>query len=159
MLDLLRTQARGAPYLGHAGGRLDSLVLFADRGAVSNQETLQRMKIDPASLPLAHLPPTTDGASALAAVQTAIEQQPERPAAVFVEGADLLVEDPCKSQVVTPFVVGLRHIAEHYSLAIILSVGAPKARPQEQYQLQRDRVYGSQAWSRLCNTVLVLNPT
>ena len=43
--------------------------------------------------------------------------------------------------------------------AIVLSVGAPKARPQEQYALQRDRVYGSQAWSRLSNTVLVLSIT
>ena len=42
------------------------------------------------------------------------------PAVVFIEGADLLVEDPCKTQIVTPFVAGLRQIAEHYSLAIIV---------------------------------------
>ncbi len=158
-LDLLRMQARRAPYLGHPGAGLEFLVLFADRGAVSNRETLERMKIDPATLPLDHLPPTTDGAAALQAVREAVERCPECPAVVFVEGADLLVEDPCKTQVVTPFVVGLRQLAEHYSLAIILSVGAPKSRPQEQYQLKRDQVFGSQAWSRLCNTVLVLTTT
>jgi hypothetical protein len=78
---------------------------------------------------------------------------------VFIEGADLLVEDPCKSQIVMPFVVGLRRIAEHYSLAIILSVGAPKSRPQDQYALKRDQVFGSQAWARMADTVLVLNIT
>ena len=159
MLDLLRTQIRGGPVSEALGGRLDFLVLFADRGAVSNQETLQRMRIDPVTVPMDHLPPTTDGTAALRAVVRAIERQPDRPAVVFIEGADLLVEDPCKSQVVMPFVVGLRHLAEHYSLAIVLSVGAPKSRPQEQYQLKRDQVFGSQAWSRMANTVLVLTAT
>ena len=161
LLDLLRTQARpGGRYFGHTGAQLDFLILFADRGAVSNTETLQRMRIDPVTLPVAHLPATTGEAQALRVIRDVLERQKEIPAVVFLEGADLLVEDPCKSQVVTPFVVGLRQLAEHYAIAIVLSVGAPKARPQEQYALQRDRVYGSQASrSRLANTVLVLSIT
>jgi hypothetical protein len=159
ILDLLRTQARGGRYLGHASGQLDFLVLFADRGAVSNAETLARMRIDPHTIPIDHLPPTANGEEAVRAILTAIERQPELPAVVFVEGADLLVEDPNKSPIVTAFVVGLRQIAEHYAIAIVLSVGSPKARPHEQYALKRDQVYGSQAWSRLANTVLVLSVT
>jgi hypothetical protein len=159
LLDLLRTQMRGGRYLGHSGNQLDYLVLFADRGAVSNRETLERMKIDPQTMPIDHLPPTASGEAALQAILAAIERQPDLPAVVFIEGADLLVEDASKTHVVTPFVVGLRHIAEHYQLAAVLSVGSPKSRPHEQYALKRDQVFGSQAWSRLANTVLVLTVT
>ncbi|MBA3890644.1 MAG: bifunctional DNA primase/polymerase, partial [Gemmatimonadaceae bacterium] len=50
MLDLLQQQERGGRYLGHVGQRLDYLVVFADRGKVSNDETLARMRIVPGSL-------------------------------------------------------------------------------------------------------------
>jgi AAA domain len=39
VLDLLQAQALGALFLGHVGARLEFLVLFADRGAVSNAQT------------------------------------------------------------------------------------------------------------------------
>ena len=159
MLDLLQAQRRGSPFLGHAGAREAFLVLFADRGTVSNQQTLERMGIDPATFPLGHLPPTTDGAAAVQAIQQAIEAAPALPTVVFVEGADLLVEDPIKAQIVTPFIVALRHLARCSSLAVVPGVGAPKARPHEQYTLKRDQVFGSQAWSRLCDTILVLSIT
>jgi hypothetical protein len=157
MLDLLETQARGDHYLGHRGAGLPFLVAFADRGAVSNTETLARMRIDPAALPIVHLPATTTGAAAVEAIAQAVEARETLPAALFIEGADLLVEDPHKPQIVTPFVVALRALAERYAIAIVLSVGAPKARPNEQYALKRDQVYGSQAWARLSNTVAVLS--
>ncbi len=71
----------------------------------------------------------------------------------------MLVEDPSKPQVVSPFMGALQRIAEHYSLALILSVGAPKAKPHEQYALKRDQVYGSQVWARTACDVLVLSIT
>jgi hypothetical protein len=159
MLALLRAQRRGESYLGHVGRRHDFLVLFADRGTVSNTETLQRLEINPATLPLAHLPPTASSPAALQAIHAAIEAQEDLPAAVFVEGADLLVEDASKTSFVTSFVTGLRALAEHYAIAVVLSVGSPKARPKEQYIFKRDQVFGSQAWSRLADTVCVLSVT
>ena len=159
ILDVLPTQARGGAYLGHVGARLDFLVIFADRGTVSNTETLARMRIVPGSLPMAHIPPIANGPLAVAAILTAVEAQDELPAVVFVEGADMLVEDASKTHVVAVFMGALRQIAEHYSLAVILSVGAPKAKPHEQYALKRDQVFGSQAWARLANDVLVMSIT
>jgi hypothetical protein len=159
MLDALQRQAHGEVVLGHVGGRYDFLVVFADRGKVSNDETLARMRIAPGSLPMAHVPPVPCAKQAVAAVVAAIEAQDPLPAVVFIEGADLLVEDACKTQIVAPFMAALRAVAEHYHLAVVLSVGAPKVKPQEQYALKRDQVFGSQAWSRLANDVLVLSIT
>jgi hypothetical protein len=157
MLDVLQTQARGGLVLGHVGGRHDYLVVFADRGKVSNDETLERMRITPGSLPMAHIPPLPNGLQSAAAIVAAVEATDPLPAVVFVEGADMLVEDPNKAQLVAPFMGALRRVAEHYALAIVLSVGAPKSRPHEQYTLARDRVFGSQVWARLANDVLVLS--
>jgi len=159
VLALLEQQARGGIYLGHVGSRLDFLVIFADRGKVSNDETLERMRITPGSLTMAHIPPVANGQQAVTAILHAIETQDDLPAVVFLEGADMLVEDASKTQVVSPFMGALRRIAEHYSLAMILSVGAPKAKPHEQYTLKRDQVFGSQAWARLANDVLVMSIT
>ncbi|HXG57071.1 MAG TPA: AAA family ATPase [Vicinamibacterales bacterium] len=159
MLDLLQQAKRGGRFLGHVGARLDYLVVFADRGCVSNTETLERMGIAPGSLSMAHVPPNAHGGRSATAIIAAIEAQDPLPAVVFIEGADMLVEDASKTQIVAPFMGALRRIAEHYSLAVVLSVGAPKAKPHEQYALKRDQVFGSQAWARLANDVLVLSIT
>lgn len=157
MVDLLRRQRRGEMFLGHVGRRHDYLVIFADRGAVSNRETFARMGIDPATCPVAHIHGVPHGPTSMTGIITAIEAQEELPAVVFVEGADMLVEDASKPAIVTAFLDGLLRLAEHYGLAVILSVGAGKARPTEQYALQRDRVFGSIMWTRRADTVCVLS--
>jgi hypothetical protein len=157
VLDLLVSQRRGASYLGHVGQRHDFLILFADRGANSNGETLERLRIDPTDVPIRHLPATSNAGAALRAIQDAIEAQDDLPQAAFIEGVDLLVEDASKSGIVVPFVTRMRAIAEYYNIAIVMSVGSPKMKPGEGYTLSRDRVFGSQSWSRLCDTVAVLS--
>ena len=78
------------------------------------------------------------------------------PAVVFVEGCDMLVEDAGKMQVVTPFIAGLREIAEHYHISIIGSVGSPKMRIGEGYASGRDKIFGTIAWSRKAETVVLI---
>lgn len=156
ILDLLQSQARGGTYLGHVGGRADFLTVFADRGTHSNVMTLERMAIDPRTIAIEHIP-VCWGADAVARIQQAVERHPEIPGAVFVEGGDMLVEDPCKPQIVAPFMKGLRDLAEHYHCAVIVSVGAPKARPNEQYTLKRDRILGTVIWARMADTVLIMS--
>jgi len=75
---------------------------------------------------------------------------------VFVEGADTLVSDAAKTQVVAPFLSALQKIAEHYHIAFVLSVGAPKSKPREQHTLKRDRIFGSQIWPRMADTIVTL---
>ncbi|MCC7034018.1 MAG: AAA family ATPase [Acidobacteria bacterium] len=159
ILDLLRRARRGETFLGHVGRRHDFLVIFADRGTVSNTETFQRMGIDPATFPVTHIDGVPHAATSAARILAAIEACEELPAAVFIEGADMLVEDPSKPAVVTAFMAALLKIAEHYGLAIILSVGAGKAKPKEGYALKRDQLFGSIMWSRRSDTVLVLTIT
>jgi hypothetical protein len=85
-----------------------------------------------------------------------IEAQSPLPQIVFVEGADALVSDAAKTQVVAPFLSALQKIARHYHIAIVLSVGAPKSKPREQHTLKRDRIFGSQIWPRMADTIATL---
>jgi Arc/MetJ-type ribon-helix-helix transcriptional regulator len=155
-VDLLEKQQRGESFLGHEGARLPFLLLFADRGDLSNQETLERMGLLNANLPMDHLP-VCWGIDAASAILNKIEDRATLPAVVFVEGADILVENASKTEVVAPFLGHLQKIAAHYHIALILSVGAPKSKPREQHTLKRDRVFGSQIWPRMSEDILTLS--
>ena len=156
MVSLLDAQRREELYLGHPGAGLPYLIIFADRGPLSNQETFLRMHLDPAHVPHTHMP-VCWGPTAAQHILTAIEARfPRLPAVVFVEGADMLLEDPNHTADVAPFLSTLQGIAAHYHLALILSTGAAKSRPKDEYRLKRDRIFGSQVWARMADTVAVL---
>jgi hypothetical protein len=155
-VDLLKTQRERGTFLGHVGAGLPFLMVCADRGALSNQETLMRMGIEPGTFPIEYIP-VCWGHEAIQAILEKIEEQPTLPAVVFVEGGDTLIEDAAKTQVVAPFVNVLTKVAEHYHIAIILSLGAPKSKAGEQHTLKRDRIFGSQIWGRLTETVALMS--
>jgi hypothetical protein len=89
MLPLLEAQAQGS--LGHEGAGLPYLLVFADRGSIANAETFESLGLH--GLPTAQIP-VCWGPRAAQHILRAIERQPVLPGAVFIEGADLLVEDP-----------------------------------------------------------------
>ena len=74
-----------------------------------------------------------------------------------LQGAGGLISDPNKSQVVAPFLEHMKQIVEHYHMAIIISAGASKVRAKDQYTLKRDRLFGSQMWSRMTDDVLIVS--
>lgn len=156
VVDLLEAQSRCDRVFGHLGAGLPFLLVFADRGQLANEETLERLGLLDRNMPIAHIE-VTWGAAAVKSIQDEIEVQPHLPAVVFIEGADMLVEDPNKAQIVSPFLKALQALAAHYHIAIILSVGAPKSKPKEQHSLKRDRVFGSQMWPRMSDTIVTLS--
>lgn len=156
IVDVLDRQTRRETVFGHEGAGLPYLIIFADRGGFQNAETFKRMRLDGDRVPHTHLRPVF-GVEAAVRICHAIEAQPVVPGVVFVEGADTLVEDPNRPAMVTAFMSALQKIAEHYHVALVLSVGAPKTKPNEQYALKRDRVYGSQLWPRMSATIIILS--
>ena len=51
---------------------------------------------------------------------------------------------------------GLKTIAAYYHVGIIASVGSSKARPGADYTAQRDKIFGSIAWSRTSETIVLI---
>jgi hypothetical protein len=156
MVPILLGQWEGKAFFGHAGAGLRPLVLFADRGKLSNEETLLRLGLKDASLPISHLGEGLDK-DALIEILKAIERWNPLPQVVFVEGADTLVTKATDGAVVSRFMKGIEMIAEHYHISFILSVGAPKSKPKDQHTLVRDRVFGSEKWVRKADMVLSLS--
>jgi len=68
----------------------------------------------------------------------------------------MLIDDANKKSVVSPFMRQLQETAAHFHIALICSVGAPKTKRGEDYAAKRDKLSGSEAWGRNCETVCVL---
>lgn len=155
MVDLLEAQAKRESYLSHSTYGLPYLIIMADRGTFAHLRTANRMRFDPEAIPIGFMPSVT-GAAALREILREIEKRDVLPAVVFVEGADMLAENASKMEMVVPFVDGLQKIAAHYHIAIICSVGSPKMRKGEGYVSKRDGIFGTVAWSRKTETIMVL---
>ena len=153
-LDLLYEQSKGGEIWGHGSARRPYLVFSLDRGKFSHHRTMDRMGYELDEIPVRFLPPAVKDGVAVKAILDHIESEPVMPQVVFVEGADMLVADANKGQFVVPFMGALQKIAEHYHIAFILSVGAPKMRIGEGYTAKRDSMLGSEKWSRMSETVV-----
>ena len=153
MAPLLLEQWQGKTIFGHVGARLRPLVIFADRGELSNEETLRRLGLSNSSLPICHLSDAVDDL-AIHEILKMIEGQSPLPEVVYIEGADELVSKPLEGAIVSRFMNGLKKISGHYHISFILSVGAPKSKPKDQHALIRDRVFGSEKWVRKSDMIL-----
>jgi hypothetical protein len=75
---------------------------------------------------------------------------------LFIEGLDLATEDAGKMEAVSRTLKSLLHVAQHFHVAIIGSVGCPKMKPKDRYASLRDTVFGSAAWARKVETIMTL---
>jgi hypothetical protein len=155
MMDLLQAQLKKERFLGHETYGLPYLVVMADRGIRAFRRTMKRMGIDYTQIPTERLRMVRD-AGAIWAILRKIEECNPRPAIVFVEGADMLVKDASKMEIVTPFMDALQRIAFHYHIAFVVSVGSPKQKVGENYVAKRDQVIGTIAWGRMADTIVVM---
>lgn len=155
MLDICIVQLHGGKLFEHETHQLRYVILTFDRGQESNTRTLWRMGYTQEAIPMKFLHPVYDSAAAQEII-TKIEEMDPLPQLVFIEGIDMLVSDPMKPQIVTPFMHEMQQIATHFHIALIGSAGAPKTKPGEGYAAKRDTVFGSGMWTRLCETVVTL---
>jgi hypothetical protein len=155
MMQLLLAQTNREPFLNHTTTGRPYLILMADRGEASHQRTMRRMRMETENIPIKFLAPQM-GLAALQEIVNGIEETNPLPEIVFIEGCDMLVEDANKKQIVGPFMGALQRIATHFHLAIVGSVGAPKCKAGEGYIAKRDNISGTEAWSRLAETVVLL---
>jgi hypothetical protein len=152
MIQLLLTQRDGGGVFNHQTSGLPFIVVMGDRSRNATLRTIERMKFDPNRIPKEVL--HSDGSAGVRELKEIIERCNPIPAVVFVEGADLIVEDPFSPKAVAPFIRQLQRLAEHYHIAVVLSLGTPKMRPSEKYASLREQIYGTIAWGRMTETVI-----
>jgi hypothetical protein len=151
-LDMLEKQARGEKFYGRETYQLPYHVVLADRSRRGLRRTMKRMHIDLDSLPHSKFNSIGDIAST---VERVIVNTKPMPAAVFIEGIDLL-GDSTKSVDVATLLRSLSRLAEHYFVAIIGSTGSPKVKGKDGYKSAREMFIGSGAWGRLVETMILI---
>jgi len=156
MLQLLIAQALKVPFYGHDTYGRTFLMLGADRGEDAHRRTMERMNLSLASVPFKPLPLAWDLGAAQAIVDQ-IEATDPLPEIVFIEGVDMLVTDVNNIKAVAYFVHALQKIAQHYRVAVIGSLGSPKAKEGHGYTATRDNLLGSSGWGRTVETVALLS--
>lgn len=155
MLDLCDKQKNKSLFYGHETFGRKYLVLMLDRGKGSHERTMRRMGFKENQIPIKFLSACVDGDASQQIIRRIEEEEPV-PELVFVEGMDMLVSDPNALEVVMPFMHEMQKIAEHFHLALVGSVGAPKTKPKEGYVAKRDTIFGSAVWSRMSETVVTM---
>jgi len=155
MLDLCVKQKNGDSFYGHGTFGRPYLVLMLDRGKDSHTRTMRRLGFNESQVPIKFLNAAVDG-EASQQIINAVEKTVPMPEVVFVEGMDMLVSDPNALEVVMPFMHEMQQIAQHFHIAVIGSVGAPKTKPKDGYAAKRDTIFGSAVWSRMSETIVTL---
>lgn len=155
IFDMLHKQKQGYPVLEHRTFGRHFHVLAYDRGQNAFSRTMRRLNLLPSDIPTTPLP-LAFGVAAVQNIITEIEKMNPIPNVIFIEGLDMLIDDANKKSTVSPFMRQLQETAAHFHIALICSVGAPKAKRGEDYAAKRDKISGSEAWGRNCETVCVL---
>ncbi len=155
IFELLHKQKQGYEVLGHKTFKRLFQVLAYDRGKNAFKRTMKRLNLLASDIPNTPLP-LAFGTAAVQGIIDQIEKMTPTPSIIFIEGLDMLLDDANKKAVVAPFMRHLQDVAAHFHIALIGSVGAPKSKRGEDYAAKRDKLSGSEAWGRNCETVCVL---
>jgi len=155
IFEMLHKQKQGYPVLEHRTFGRVFQVLAYDRGRNAFTRTMRRLNLLPSDIPTTALP-LAFGTEAVQTIINEIEKMNPIPSVIFIEGLDMLIDDANKKSVVSPFMRQLQETAAHFHIALICSVGAPKTKRGEDYAAKRDKLSGSEAWGRNCETVCVL---
>jgi hypothetical protein len=155
VFEMLHKQQQGYEVLGHKTRKLSFHVLAYDRGKNAFERTMRRLNMSERDIPTTPLK-LAFGADAVQGIVNQIEKMSPTPNVIFIEGLDMLLEDSNKKSIVSPFMRQLQEAAAHFHIALIGSVGAPKTKRGEGYAATRDKLSGSEAWGRNCETVVVI---
>ena len=155
IFEMLHKQKQGWDIHGHKTRKYNFHVLAYDRGKNAFTRTMRRLRLNPSDVPTTPLP-LAFGADAVQNIINEIEKMSPFPNIIFLEGLDMLIDDANKKSIVSPFMRQLQEVGAHFHIAMIGSVGAPKTKRGEDYAAKRDKLSGSEAWGRNCETVCVL---
>ena len=155
IFEMLHNQKQRFPVLGHTTFGRTFHVLAYDRGQNAFERTMRRLNLLPSDIPTTALP-LSFGTDAVQNIINEIEKMNPAPSIIFLEGMDMLLDETNKKSVVAPFMRQMQEVAAHFHIALIGSLGAPKTKRGEDYAAKRDKLSGSEAWGRNCETVMVL---
>ena len=158
-LPVLEDIRQAKSVLGRTTNALDYRVLMHDRSLGAFFRTSRRLRLDEDAqnrvYRLTGAEQKMAAADFLGMYMERMRSDGEEVRIIFIEGLDMWTAgDVAKMADVSVFLDGLQRVAERYGVAVVGSVGNPKAKRGEEYQLQRDKLFGSVAWGRKTETIV-----
>ena len=158
-LPVLEDIRQGKPVLGRPTNAMDYRVLMHDRSLGAFFRTSRRLRLSEDAQDrvyrLTNSEQKMPAADFLGMYMERMRADGEEVRIIFIEGLDMWTAgDVAKMADVSVFLEGLQRVAERYGVAVVGSVGNPKAKRGEEYQLQRDKLFGSVAWGRKTETIV-----
>jgi hypothetical protein len=153
----------GSDVWGHRSTARDYRVLMMDRGAKAMRRTLQKMKLPPEAVQrIIRVTGKQHEMGPVAVMDEATQLHPGAEA-WFIEGLDLWLKESGKMGAVAPTLDDLQRIATRRNVAIVASVGSPKQKSVKDKDTERyhgrDALFGSVAWGRKSETIVLINKT
>jgi hypothetical protein len=163
MMTLLEKARVGAEIWGHSATPRDYRVLMLDRGARAMRRTLDRLGMSAeARQRVIRVTGAQCNRGPVAVLTELVENNPGVEV-WFVEGLDLWIPDSNKMNIVGPILDDLQRLAARTFVAFIYSVGSGKEKVMEGRDTERyhgrDVLFGSVAWGRKCETIVVISKT
>jgi AAA domain len=163
VMTLLEKVRLGAEVWGHKTQPRDYRVLMIDRGAPAMRRTLDRLGASPeARKRIIRVTGAQQARGPVAVLTESMEREPGVEV-WFVEGLDMWIQGQGKMDAVAPVLDNLQRLAARRKVALIYSVGSSKEKSAsgkntERYH-GRDVVFGSVAWARKAETVVIISLT
>ncbi len=156
MTPLLEDVRNGRDVLGHKCKPRDYRLLLHDRSKRSVTRMAERLKLDSAVLDrIVRLTPEQQKCSPAEVAEEIIEQSPGI-ALLAIEALDFWIPDLNKLESASAAIDALQRVAIRRNVAILATVGTPKQKGNDRYQLHRDALIGSSAIGRKTETVILL---
>ena len=163
LMTLLEKVRHGVDVWGHTCTARDYRVLMLDRGAKAMRRTLNKLNLSAeAKDRVIRVTGAQQKAGPVAVLKEATERNPGAEA-WFIEGLDLWLKEAKQMNEVSQVLDDIQRLATRRNVAVVASVGSPKektaeGKSSEQYH-GRDKLFGSVAWGRKSETVVLISKT
>jgi hypothetical protein len=160
LVPLVMKQAKGESHEGHPSYGLPYLLFMRDRGGFSMERTLEQLGLINDPEVHRNLVRVKDiGVAVIAQILRAIERYIDErgkvPGVIVLDGLDICAGKQKDMDTVSAFLDDLIEIAEHFNLAVVGIVGAPKKLEKDgNFTSRRDELYGSVAFGRMAETIV-----
>jgi AAA domain len=160
---LLEAYRQGQPVLGHPVAQGEYRFLLVDRTCKELRESVEDKNLNVEAIlsrarEVDFLDESKEPAEILDGALKGWELE-GAPDVVVLEGADMWCGESADIKKTVRFLKSLIQVATAWNVAVVASVGSPKQKPNEQYAMTRDKVFGSIGWGRTCSTIMHISLT
>lgn len=156
LIPLLERMRSGSEVFGHATKPREYRVLLHDRSRKAMRRTAKALNLSQNVIErVIRLTPAQQKQPAAEVLQTLVTSNPGAEA-WLIEGLDMWVKNVNDLEAVSELIDSLQRVAIRHNIAVLATLGSAKQKQGERYLQHRDSLFGSIAFGRKAETVLLM---